>query len=234
MSYNTTQIEFIQFEDKQDDRIGLIEESAHIRGVNSLSDVDLLAVIVGSEDKSAALLEAAGSMRQLRQWSTEQIQSIKGIGSKLALRIRASFMIESRCASVGLVNTLDAPEAIYNMLKSEAATLDHEAFWLLILDRKNKVIRKDILFEGGISSCSVDVRLILKNVLLHNGCAFAVAHNHPSGNPSPSSSDIKITRQIREAARCVDLDFIEHIIIGDQLSDPNSQGYYSFSDAGLC
>lgn len=218
---------------KAKEKISMVEESAYTRGPESLSDIDILSLIIGNKNKAQELLEAAGSMRQLRVWTHDQLLEFKGIGKKLGLRLRAAFMLESRCESSILNPILNEPEKVYNLLKSEASTLDHEVVWILILNQKNNLIRKERIFQGGRNSCVIDIPMLIKKTIINNGTSFMIAHNHPSENPAPSHADLNITKLINEAAKTVKLNFLDHIIIGNKTSDPYFLGYYSFRDAGV-
>ena len=101
------------------------------------------------------------------------------------------------------------------------------------LNRKNYVVSCKALFAGGATSCIVEPRAVFREALMHNATAIVLCHNHPSGDPYPSSGDQKITRQIREAGQIIDITLLDHIVLGERENDPNSLGYYSFRNAGL-
>jgi DNA repair protein RadC len=104
--------------------------------------------------------------------------------------------------------------------------LPHEEFWVLVLNRSNRVLDNLRISQGGISGTVIDVRLILKYALDRLGSALILCHNHPSGNLKPSEADLKITRKISEASRTMDILLLDHIIVADN-------SYFSFSDEGM-
>jgi len=119
---------------------------------------------------------------------------------------------------------LDDPEKIVAYMKGAFDEYpEQESFWVIGLDQKNKLKFRQMVTLGGISQCLIDVRLIFKPLLMASCSAFVVCHNHPSGETNPSSADIKITREIKEAAKIMKMEFLDHIIIGDD--------FYSFQNS---
>lgn len=108
-----------------------------------------------------------------------------------------------------------------------------EWFCVIALDRKNHPLGRTVISKGHNSACLVHPREIFRALCLANAAAFIAVHNHPSGDPAPSSADIQITRQLREAARIIQIDFLDHIIIGDKEGDPFNRGWYSFNESGI-
>ncbi len=107
-----------------------------------------------------------------------------------------------------------------------------ESFWVIPLDRKNKPIGRHLVTLGTLTSSLVAPREVARIVILAGAAAFIIAHN-PSGDPSPSSADISVTRQLREAARSIDIALLDHVIVGTPEGDPVARGWYSFREAGL-
>ena len=108
-----------------------------------------------------------------------------------------------------------------------------ECVALLCLNRKNRIVSWNLVSMGTETSCLTSPREILRAALVAGGTAFILAHNHPSGDPSPSSADMEVTRAIRDAAKTVEMPMVDHVIIGSPLFDPMNKGYYSFRDAGF-
>ena len=104
---------------------------------------------------------------------------------------------------------------------------------LLMLNHKGFVIKSEVVFIGGTASCIVDNKVLFYKLILNHAGSFVLIHNHPSGDPAPSTNDIRLTRQLREAATVLQINFLDHIILGEKDNDPNGLGYYSFRDAGL-
>ncbi|MBI2516008.1 MAG: hypothetical protein HYV95_03755 [Opitutae bacterium] len=108
-----------------------------------------------------------------------------------------------------------------------------ESFWVILLDRRNHPIGRTMVSLGTLTSSLVHPREVLRAAILGSAAAIIVGHNHPSGDPTPSQADIQVTRQLREACRAVDIDLLDHVIVGEVEADPTGRGYYSFREAGL-
>ena len=108
-----------------------------------------------------------------------------------------------------------------------------ESFWVVSLDRKNHAISRQMITLGTLTSSLVHPREVFRAAILAGAATIIVAHNHPSGDPAPSSADLQVTRQLREAARVMEIALLDHVIIGDPEGDPAGRGYYSFREAGL-
>ena len=134
-----------------------------------------------------------------------------------------------RVVREGPVVPLDTPERVAEYIR-DAFGGDPTVEWFVCipLNRKNMPFGRVLITKGTASSCLVNPREVLRPVILSNACGFVVAHNHPSGDTQPSRADIQVTRQLREAAKTMGVDFLDHIIVGD----PDSE-IYSFCEAGL-
>lgn len=108
-----------------------------------------------------------------------------------------------------------------------------ESFWVIILDRKNRPMGRLMVTLGTLGSTLVHPREVLRPAILASASAIIVAHNHPSGDPAPSAADIRVTRQLREACAAVEIDLLDHVVIGYPEGDPTGSGFYSFRSAGL-
>ena len=108
-----------------------------------------------------------------------------------------------------------------------------EKFWVLCLNRKNRLKKLVEVTSGTATGSLVHARETFRAAIQHGATAVAVAHNHPSGDPSPSSADISVTRRLREAAQAIDIELVDHLILGDKTTDQTGQGFYSFRQAGL-
>ena len=136
--------------------------------------------------------------------------------------------------SLGEEVRLDRPEAVVEYLRSAFDENPmQEAFYCVYLDRKNHPIGRHLVTLGTATSTLVAPREVFRGAILAGATALMVAHNHPSGDPAPSAADIHITRQLREAAKVIDIDLIDLVIVGDAKADPLKVGYYSFRAAGL-
>jgi DNA repair protein RadC len=129
---------------------------------------------------------------------------------------------------------VSTPDQVVDYLKSAFATHPmQESFWGIMLDRRNRAIGRVMISLGTLTSCLVHPREVFKPAILASAAAIIVAHNHPSGDPSPSSADIKITRQLRDASTIMGIDLLDHIVVGCPDGDPLKVGRYSFREAGL-
>ena len=108
-----------------------------------------------------------------------------------------------------------------------------EAFYCVYLDRKNHPMGRHLITLGTATSTLVSPKEVFRGAIIAGAVALIVAHNHPSGDPAPSSADIQVTRQLREAARVLDFELLDHVIVGDPKADPAGRGFYSFREAGL-
>ncbi|HEY0947137.1 MAG TPA: JAB domain-containing protein [Opitutaceae bacterium] len=136
--------------------------------------------------------------------------------------------------SLGEQVRLDRPEMVAEYLRSAFDENPlQEAFYCVYLDRKNHPIGRHLITLGTATSTLVSPREVFRGAILAGATALIVSHNHPSGDPAPSAADVHITRQLREAAKVIDIDLIDHVIVGDAKADPVQVGHYSFRAAGL-
>jgi DNA repair protein RadC len=222
--------------------------AAGAMGAAVLSDVEALAVVVqgvGEEQAGAAVALARawvlhfGCLAAMAGRSVGDLMAAPGAGGcseAAALRVVAALEISRRvmAARGEASDRLDRPEAIARFMEPRALGVEVEKFWVLVLDRKSR-LRRCVELTSGIAHATICHPVeILRAVLREGGHAFAVVHNHPSGCPAPSSADIQVTRQIREAARAVDVSFVDHVVVGRAGADALGRGFYSFREAGLC
>lgn len=206
------------------------------KGAISLSEAELIGILIssGTKNKSAVDLgrELLGSVNNnlttLGKLSITDLKKLKGIGSARAVTIAAALELGRRR------KLSDAPEVLQIKCSKDVADifqpllsdLAHEEFWILFLNRSNKVINKMKLSQGGISGTVTDVRMVMKTAIEFLASGIIVCHNHPSGNLKPSESDNKITQKIKEAGNLMDIQLLDHLIISEK-------DYYSFADNGL-
>jgi DNA repair protein RadC len=156
-----------------------------------------------------------------------------------ALAIREYMRVYEASISYTLVQLgndtkVNSPQAVTAYLQSAFATHPtQESFWVILLDRKNRAIGRVLISLGTLTSCLVHPREVFKPAILASASAIIVAHNHPSGDPAPSQADLQVTRQLKAAAVTLDIDLLDHVIVGDAESDPKGHGQYSFREAGL-
>jgi DNA repair protein RadC len=206
------------------------------KGSSSLSDAELLAILInsGTKDRSAVDLgrELLGivnnNLNSLGKLTIADIKKIRGIGTARAVTIAASLELGRRrkMAEVQDVPQIRSSKDVADIFQPLLSDLVHEEFWILFLNRSNKVINKMKLSQGGISGTVTDVRIVMKKAIEYLASGIIVCHNHPSGNLNPSESDSKITQKIKEAGNLMDIQLLDHLIISDK-------DYYSFADNGL-
>lgn len=145
----------------------------------------------------------------------------------------AKLTYEATLFEVG-AKTLSAPDAVYAYMKDVLETHPmHEVFYVILLNRKNRPLGRIAITSGTATAALAHPREVFRPAILAGATAIICSHNHPSGDPSPSAADLQLTRQLREASRTVDIDFLDHVILGHAEADPANLGYYSFRSAGL-
>jgi DNA repair protein RadC len=217
------------------------QERLRLKGPTALSDAELLAIILRSGTRgcdvlslSHQILRGIGSLRGLLGLTTEDLCTYRGIGGVKALQMQAMIEIARRILSTGEAAPLmDSPERVFQWLRPMVDGEPVEKFWVLSLNRKNRLLRCEAVTSGTATASLVHPREVFREAIRHSASALICAHNHPSGDPSPSQADIRATRQLREAARIIQLDLLDHVIVGQREHDPQGNGYYSFAEAGL-
>ena len=189
---------------------------------------DVLAV---AED----LLSEGGSLSGLLSLGTGDLLKIHGIGRVKALQIAAVLEMARRAILERAEEqpVFDRPELVYRFFQPIIAGLEVEYFWVLCLNRKNRLMRRCEVTKGTASASLIHPREFFRPGIQSGASALIAVHNHPSGDPAPSSADIQVTRRLRESAGVLDLDLLDHVIVGRGSADPRNLGFYSFSEAGL-
>jgi DNA repair protein RadC len=205
-------------------------------GTASLSDAELLAILIssGTKDKSAVDLGrellglANNNLNNLGKLTVGELRKVHGIGPARAVTIAAALELGRRrkLSEVQYVPQIRSSKDVSDIFQPLLSDLLHEEFWILFLNRSNKVINRMKLSQGGISGTVTDVRLVMKKAIECLASGIIVCHNHPSGNLNPSESDTKITQKIKEAGNLMDIQLLDHLIISDK-------DYYSFADNGV-
>jgi DNA repair protein RadC len=206
------------------------------KGTASLSDAELLAILInsGTKDKSAVDLgrellgKVNNNLNSLGKLTISEIRSLHGIGTARAVTIAAALELGRRrkLSEVPEVVQIKCSKDVADIFQPILADLPYEEFWVLFLNRSNKVINRMKLSQGGISGTVTDVRIIMKSAIEFLASGIIVCHNHPSGNLHPSESDTKITQKIKDAGNLMDIQLLDHLIITDK-------DYYSFADNGI-
>ena len=211
-------------------------EKMQSKGVRSLSEAELIAILIGSGNLEESAVEVSrrimasvnNNLNELGKKSIADFQKFKGIGPAKAITIAAAMELGRRRKESEpeekpkVVTSADGA----NIFKPLLSDLPHEEFWVLLLNRNNLAIDKFMVSQGGLTGTVIDVRLILKTALEKLACSIILCHNHPSGNLMPSDADKEITRKIKEAGKHMDIPVLDHLIIAND-------AYFSFADEGL-
>ncbi len=211
-------------------------------GPAALSDTELVAMLLRTGTRghnvmavAQQLLVEAGSLAQLIQWHEADFRRLKGIGRVKALQLVAVMELARRVLADASdpEPILNRPELVAAHLAPVATGLAVEKFWVLCLNRKNRLIKAVELTSGTATSSLAHPREVFRAAIRHAATAVICAHNHPSGDPAPSAADVQLTRQLREAAQVIDIDLLDHVILGRVATDPRGVGHYSFRQAGV-
>jgi DNA repair protein RadC len=205
-------------------------------GRHTLSDAELLAIILGSGNRNETAVQLAQRMlsennnniNSIAKLGLNELKKYKGVGLAKAVNVAAAFEIGRRRSSDDSAERvkITSSKVAYDNLQKFLSDLPHEEFWILILNRANKIVKQTCISKGGITSTVVDARLIAKAAIENNASGIILAHNHPSGQLQPSMEDKTITKKLKEALQLFDIALLDHIIVGDQ-------DYFSFGDEGL-
>jgi len=198
-------------------------------GLRGAPDDVLLAVVLRSGVPGMNVLELArsllvnyGSLSELARVSMDELMGRRGIGRVKALVLKASLELATRLGeeSIGHAKPIRKPEDAARILRSRAAACEGEVFWILLLDTKNRLRRPPVEVTRGLLDASlVHPREIFREAVRSSSAAVILAHNHPSGDPSPSEEDIAITKRLIRAGRIVDIQVLDHIILGRSMRE---------------
>ena len=192
------------------------------RGVNSLTNAELLAILlrVGVEGKSSVdlgdqLLEEFHGIAGIHAADIDELCAVHGVGQAKAAQLKAALELGARLHQEPLQEKplVDSPQRAYEILKYDILQNDRETLWVLALNTRHRLIKKKKLYQGTRSFSSVRVAEIYEFAVLQHASAIILAHNHPSGEPSPSREDIRITQEIRKAGEILEIKVLDHIII---------------------
>lgn len=211
-------------------------------GPERVSDEVLLALLLrcGMQgmnvvDLAHHLLLEYGSLTALSQASVEALVKRKGIGKVKAQIIRAALELGRRLGEEAAPERpiIRTPEDAARLLRGRASGRETEAFWVLLLDTKNRLRREPVEISSGLLNASLaHPREVFKEAIRCLSAAVVLVHNHPSGDPAPSAEDIKLTRQLVEAGRIVDIPVLDHIILG-RSAEAGARDYYSLRESGV-
>lgn len=206
------------------------------KGSRHLTDAELIAILIGSGNHDETAVELArriltstnNNLNELGRKGIDFLQSFLGIGEAKAVTIIAALELGKRRkdAEVFRKSQITSSKDAADYFQPILGDINHEEFWIMLLNRGNKIIDKFMVSQGGISGTVIDVRLILKNAIEKLASSIILCHNHPSGTMQASDADIQITNKIKDAALLMDITVLDHIIIGQN-------NYLSFADEGM-
>jgi len=210
-------------------------EKLFLKGRMALSEAELLAILIGSGNRKDSALgisrkvlsETGHNLAVLSRISLKNLMLIRGIGMAKATVIVAALELGRRRREENTIKKmkLSSSGSVFELMQPLIGELDHEEFWILLLNNANKMEFKWRLSVGGITATLVDVRLIYKKALEHGATSIILCHNHPSGNLQPSQSDIMLTKKVIKGGGVLDIKVLDHIIVTEC-------AYYSFADEG--
>jgi DNA repair protein RadC len=205
-------------------------------GVESLTNKDLIALILGSGSKDVPVMDMAsvileqgfGKLTRLSQFSLQDWMAIKGIGFGKAAVLTAVFELarRRRFEELDKKKSISCSNHAFEYLVKHLGDLTHEEFWILLLNRNNSVIAAKRISEGGLTATLVDPKKVFSLALQHHANAIILAHNHPSGSLIPSEHDLDITAKLRAVGKVMELLVMDHLIV-------HGNAYFSFADQGL-
>lgn len=210
-------------------------EKLLLKGKASLSDAELIAILMNTGTQNETVLDISkklllavqNNLSELSKLSIRDLTQFKGIGEAKAITITAALELgkrrrEQEAAVKKLVKT---SQEAYEQLRESFEDKPHEEFWILMLNKANRVIGKELVSKGGLTGTIADQRVIFKKAIDVSACGLIMAHNHPSGNANPSQADLLLTRKMVEAGKILDIAVLDHLIITEK-------EYYSFADEG--
>lgn len=211
-------------------------EKMMLKGAEALSDAELLAILIGSgntEESAVTLMQrvlasCGNDLNQLGKWEVRDFSRFKGLGPAKSVTIMAALELGKRRKlqevpeRIAILSSLDINRLFHPLL----CDLAYEEFWVLLLNQASRVIDKVRISRGGIDQTSADVRSILREALVQRATQIALIHNHPSGNPRPSTEDQRLTQLVQKGAQTMNIRLIDHVIVTDAQ-------YYSFADEGM-
>lgn len=206
------------------------------RGRSALTDAELIAILLGSGTTTASAVDVAknllakvgNNLHDLARLSVKDLTRIRGIGEARAITIVAALELGRRRSNLDHEDRprITCSRDVFELLRPTLMDLPHEEFWVLLLNRANRVIKQMQISQGGVSGTVADPRIIFKSALEELASGIILAHNHPSGNLTASQADRDLTRKLTEGGRLLDVQVLDHVILA-------GQRYYSFADEGL-
>lgn len=211
-------------------------EKLILKGKSALSDAELIAILLGSGTRASSAVDLAkkvlqptgNNLHELAKLTVKDLVKVPGIGEAKALTIVAALELGRRRKELGgqEKNKVTGSKDVYDLIKADLLDISHEEFWILLLNRANRVIKKAQVSQGGVAGTVADPKIIFKLALDELASGIILAHNHPSGNLTASQADLDLTKKLKEAGKLLDIQVLDHLIVA-------GQKYFSFADEGL-
>lgn len=210
------------------------------RGADALSHAELIAILLRTGLKGANAVEIArqlcqkyGSLRSLAQASVDDLQSIKGIGRDKAVTLVAAFSLARRLVAEVRSESpvLDNPEAVATIMREDVRLREVEAFQVLLLNTRRRLIDAVKISDGTLDTILVHPREVFRAAITANAAAMVLVHNHPSGDPTPSEGDIKVTRDLTRVGQLLKIEVLDHVILG-RATPERTKDYVSLRELG--
>jgi DNA repair protein RadC len=210
------------------------------KGADALRNAELIAILLrtGLKGNSAVqvgeqLLQKFATLENLARASLEDLQVVKGVGRDKAIALKAAFTLARRMAAELRQDAplLDTPERVADLMREDNRVYDVENFQVLLLNTRRRLIRADSISQGTLDTILVHPREVFKLAISANAAAVVLVHNHPSGDPTPSEADIKVTRDLIRAGQLLKIDVLDHVIIGRATQD-RPKDYVSLRELG--
>jgi len=206
------------------------------KGMQTLSNAELIAILIGSGNREMSavelskfiLLESKNNLNTIAQKSIQELMQFKGIGEAKAISILAALELGKRRDSSAIKDQeqIKSSKDVFRLMNVVFRDLPYEEFWVIYLNRSNKIIEKIKMSQGGVSGTLVDIRLILKKAIEYLASSIILSHNHPSGQLHPSQQDKQLTQKLKKAASYLEISVLDHVIIADNQ-------YFSFADENI-
>ena len=210
------------------------------QGAGALKNSELLAILIRTGMKGTSAIEVAEqilnkfeTLDNLSRAALDELQTVKGVGRDKAVALKTAFTLARRMALEMRREspTLDCPERIADLLREENRAYDVENFQVVLLNTRRRLIRVETISQGTLDTILVHPREVFKTAIAANAAAIVLAHNHPSGDPTPSEADIKVTRDLARAGQLLKIEVLDHIIIGKATRE-RPRDYLSLRELG--
>lgn len=211
------------------------------RGADALRNAELIAILLRTGMKGISALQVAeqllqrfGSLESLARASLEELRQVKGVGRDKAIALKSAFTLAKRMAQElhGDAPLLDTPQRIADYLREENRCYEVEHFQVVLLNVRKRLIRVERISQGTLDSILVHPREVFKMAINANAAAIILVHNHPSGDPTPSTADVTTTRDIVRAGQLLKIEVLDHVIMGKR-TEANGKDYVSLRELGF-